>query len=64
MRGDGGGAVEVVGDVDADRGEPDRMQKIGSADRERAGSGARVGSGTELLIPYPGYSIELLYIYI
>ena len=57
-RGDVG---EVVGDVVA----ANRVQKTGSGDRETR----RIGcagwlSGVELLISYPGYSIDLLYIYI
>ena len=57
-RGDVG---EVVGDVVA----ANRVQKTGSGDRETR----RIGcagwlSGVKLLISYPGYSIDLLYIYI
>ena len=49
--GDGGG-----------RREPDG--KTGSGDRGQARSGARAHSGMEWLIPYLGYSIDLIYIFI
>ena len=60
MRGAGqlgvGTEVEMVGDV------ANRMEKLEAAIGNKAGSGARAHSGMEWLIPYLGYSIDLLYI--